>query len=381
MNLSRRTLLQSSAATFAAGAASSTLPALAAQPENEGYILGVGPEGRCDDAKVGGPSVIWSETDQLWRMYYYARSKSFPEGVAPAFGTGSIAMATSKDGIKWDRHDGPKEGGALLTASTDENAFDAMHIGVGNVIRNGDEWIMSYFGGDATIPTELGGTPVVKGYQFKGYRCRPGIARSVDGLTWTRVPGNGYGGAAVDIGDNIYGAFPSIFFNGEEYLLYYTALSPKHFYWDTKIAASTDLINWTDRGSLQWERAAQTWENGGLVTRHVIKNPFRRGKKWLMVYAGLDSKYPLYTRRVGIAESDDGIVWQQKYKDPIFFPAEVNQWDGGGTAYPQLVSNGKNFFLYYYGFAHPNNKAGVKRGIGLAISDGQDLETFRRVRV
>lgn len=378
MSLSRRTLLQGSAASIAAA---SVAPAFAAQPKDEGFILGPGPAGRCDDAKVGGPYVIWSEEDQNWRLYYYCRSKSFPEGVAPAFGTGSIAMATSADGVHWERHKGHLEGGAIFTPSDDESAFDAMHVGIGNVIRNGDEWVMSYFGGDATIPTELGGTPISQGYQFKGYRCRPGVARSSDGINWTRVAGPGYGGAAVDIGDDIYGAFPSIFFNGEEYILYHTALSPKYFYWDTKIASSTDLVSWKDRGSLQWERGAQSWETGGLVTRHVMRNPFRRGKKWLMVYTALDANYPLYTRRVGIADSDDGITWTQKYKDPIFFPAEAHQWDGGGTAYAQLVRNGKNFHLYYYGFAHGNNKSGVQRGIGLAVSDGSNLQTLRRVRL
>lgn len=377
MPLSRRTLLQGSAA----GAATAALASLAAQPDDEGFILGVGPDGRCDDSKVGGPFVTWSKEDHLWRMYYYGRSKSFPQDVAPAFGTGSVAMATSADGIRWQRYQGPLEGGALFTASADEDAFDAMHVGVGNVIQNDGEWIMSYFGGDATIPTELGGTPVVQGYQFKGYRCRPGIARSADGLNWTRVAGNGYGGAAVDIADNIYGAFPSIFFTGEEYLLYYTALSPKYIYWDTKIASSTDLLNWRDRGSLQWERSAQAWETGGIVSRTLMRNPFRRGKRWLMVYAGLDARFPRYVRRVGVAESDDGIVWTQKFGDPIFYPAEVNQWDGGGTAYPQIVRVGKNFHLYYYGFAHTNNKTGLQRGIGLAISDGRDLNTFRRVRL
>lgn len=380
MILSRRTLLQCS--TLAAAGTAFMTPAFAAQPDNEGLILSTGPEGRCDDAKIGGPYVVWNEAEQLWWMYYYGRSKSFPEDVAPGFGTGSIALAKSEDGMRWERYDGPLEGGAIFTPSGDENAFDATHVGIGSVIKVGDEWVMCYFGGDANVvPAELGGASVSEGYQYKGYRCRPGVARSEDGIHWTRVPGNGFGGASVDIGDNIYGAFPNLFFTGEEYLLYYTALSSKYFYWDTKIASSTDLVNWTDRGSMQWERAAQGWERGGLVTRQITRNPFRRGQKWLMTYTALDANFPLYTRRVGFAESDDGIIWSQKYEDPVFFPAEVHQWDGGGTAYAQLVRNGRNFHLYYYGFAHGNNKTGLQRGIGLAVSDGNDLQSFRRVRI
>ena len=71
-----------------------------------------------------------------------------------------------------------------------------------------------------------------------------------------------------------------------------------------------------------------------------------------MVYSSLDANVAAYTRRIGMAESDDGIMWDQVYDDPIFYPADVNEWDGGGTAVPQLVKVGKNYHLYYYGFAH-----------------------------
>lgn len=377
MYFSRRSLIQNSAATIAAGVL--PLTAHAGSAHTSGLIFGAGPDGRCDDAKVGGPYVVWSAEENLWRMYYYGRSKRFPEDVAPGFGTGSIALATSKDGISWQRFDGPLEEGAIFTASSDESAFDAMHVGLGNVIHHNGEWVMSYFGGDATIPTEVGGHPTVEGFHFKGYRCRPGIARSKDGINWTRVPGNGPGGATVDIGDNIYGLFPTLFFNGDEYLLYYTVLSPKYAFWDCKIASSTDLVNWTDRGSLNWARGFQAWETGGFVTCRIMKNPIRRGKKWMMVYTARDANFGPYIRRIGIAESDDAIEWTQKYKDPIFFPAETRQWDSGGVAYGQIVEIGDNFHLYYYGFAHRNNSASPQRGIGLAVSDGKDLTSFRRI--
>jgi hypothetical protein len=38
-----------------------------------GNVLGVGPPGRCDDFRLGGPVVRWDETLKLWRMWYYCR--------------------------------------------------------------------------------------------------------------------------------------------------------------------------------------------------------------------------------------------------------------------------------------------------------------------
>lgn len=377
MKLTRRSFNQGAACA----SASSLLPSLsafAAQRKNAGLVLGPGPDGRCDDAKIGGPFVS-RVRGGAWRMYYYCRSKKFPDGVAPAFGTGSIAMATSDDGLNWSRHDGPLEGGAIMAPSTDEGAFDSQHIGLGGMLRDGDDWIMSYFGGDDTVPTEIAGAPVPEGYQYKGYRCRPGIARSKDGLTWERVRGAGPGGAAVDIGENLYGAFPTIIKTEDEYLLYYTTLSPKIYYWDTRIASSKDLVNWKDRGSMQWAHEALSWETGGMVTRNIIANPRRRGKKWMMVYTALDANYRFYTRKIGIADSDDGLVWTQRFADPIFIPAEINQWDGGGVAYAQIVQAERNYHLYYYGFAHTNNKLPPGRGIGAAVSNGNDLRSFKRV--
>ncbi len=111
-----------------------------------GLILGKGPEGWCDEARNGGATVRWNDDDQCWWMWYYARDNNYPEGVAPAFGTGRIALAKSEDGIIQERHKGHLAGGAIMDWSDDPEAFDSTHIGSGDILRHKDEWLLWYFG-------------------------------------------------------------------------------------------------------------------------------------------------------------------------------------------------------------------------------------------
>lgn len=377
MSITRRSFL-SSAAVSATALASAPL-SHAGTPDMTGYIFGTGPAGRCDSAKIGGPIVKWHEQEQRWWMWYYCRDTDWPEDVAPGFGTGRVALAKSANGIDgWERVDGPLAMGAVFEPNSDPDAFDMAHVASGDVLYHDGEWIMAYFGGDSTIPREINGTEVYASYHFKGYRGRPGIARSTDGLNWTRVPGNGVGGASVDIGDYIYGGFPSIIHDGERFLMHYATLSPTILYWETHIAASTNLVDWEPLGQVRWDTAPAVWELGGSVTRHITANPDRDGPRWIITYSGLDARQPLYDRSIGLAYSDDALTWSRGSDQPIILRGPVNAWDGGGVTYSYLVPTDDELRLYYYGF----NKSRVahfkpERGIGLAISAG-DPTTFRK---
>ncbi|MEM8917390.1 MAG: hypothetical protein AAGE37_00915 [Pseudomonadota bacterium] len=381
MELSRRKFVFNAAAAGSISILGFPGPAEAQIARQDGLILGKGPKGRCDDAKNGGPFVVWREDEQLWWLYYYCRSTDFPEGVAPGFGTGSIALAKSRDAINWERFDGPLKGGAIMVPDMETpGAFDSEALGLGNVIYHDGEWIMTYFGGDSIAPEIVDGVEVHEGYKYKGYRCRPGIARSKDGINWTRIKGSSVGGASVSGEDYIYSAFPTTFHDGEQFVMYYTALSPKVAFWDTRVAVSKNLVDWEEKGSAQWKQEPKRWETQGIVTRHIIENPLSVGGKWLKIYAGLDGRFFPAIRQVALATSNDGFVWNHLYDEPIFGPGNINNWDGGGTAYPHIFPVGENFHMVYYGFANKYNKEEPGRGIGLAISNGKDMQSFRRPR-
>lgn len=341
-----------------------------------GLIMGTGEEGRCDDFRLGGPTVRWVEAEKSWFMWYYARDRQFPEGIAPALGTGRIALAKSKDGIRWERFDGPSEHGAVMSWSDDPDAFDSTHVGIGDITRHRDKWLMWYFGGDRSTPSN--GPDV---YHFQGYRMRPGLAISDNGVNWERVRGSGSGGALVDIGDNIYGAFPNSFYDGKRHIMQYTTVDKDAALWRTIVCVSEDLKDWEVLGDIEWESDPNYYNSAGIATRQVIRNPIRRGRKWLMIYAGLDGREEAAGRRsVNVADSDDGIRWRRLFHHPIFTFGQRGSWDDVGIAYPQLVTYKDELRMYYYGFSHPDNPRRT-RGIGLAISKTGDIRDLKRVLV
>ncbi|WP_394728718.1 hypothetical protein [Altererythrobacter sp. GH1-8] len=360
------------------GFGSSALLAAASRTANPGFLFDTGPEGRFDDAKIGGPSVLWNEEKQQWWMYYYGRSKRFPEDIAPSFGMGSIGLATSDDGINWQRYEGHLEEGAIFIPSGVPGTFDEIMVGTGEVLRHGDQWVMAYYGGDSTIPMEIDGKEVWPSYQGRGYRLRPGIATSNDGIHWERVKGHAPMGAAVDIGNAIYAAFPSLIHDGERFLMQYSAVPVGTAYWESRVAASTDLVNWKDLGTIHWEDGVKIWERRGMVSRQIVPNFLTDDGKWLMIYGGLDGRYSSMLRVMGGAVSDDAISWRHITDEPFFYPSALDRWDGAGVSIANLVQAGDELRMYYYGFADPLVSGKPTRGIGLAVSTDGTLEGMQR---
>lgn len=338
-----------------------------------GLIIGPGPAGRCDDYKVGIGTPLFDQATQRWMLWYYGRGRDFPKGVAPTLGSGSIALATSPDGLTWERFDGPLAGGAVLAPSVDIDNFDGVHIGNTDVtFINGEYWLW-YFGGNHT-PAKLttGDVP--------GLAMLPGLARSRDGIHWTKVRGEGRGGALFNErpGD-IYAAWTNGVWDGEKFIMWYTTADPTLQKFDTFHAVSKDGVTWTQRGPIFFEGPDVGFDAMGTMTRHVIENPFKPGPRWFMVYTALDGAADRRLRRsIAAATSHDGVTWRRVYDSPIFEIKNADHWDGGGVAGPQLVVLKNEMRLYYFGFPRPANEASLPKGVGLAIAQGSDLRSFKR---
>ncbi len=344
-----------------------------------GLSLSVGPAGRCDEARLGGPVVRWDEALGQWRMWYYCRDSTFAAGMAPAFGSGSIATATSTDGFRWTRIDGPLARGAVLLPSPDPDDFDSTHLATGDVIRHGDEWLMVYHAGNHETPQ---GEGLDAEYRFPGYRLRLGVARSRDGVHWTRTRGTATGGAILDVppGD-VYAAFPNFIHDGKRFLLYYTTVDHEARWYRTRMAASTDLTAWEPLGDLVWEDDPLPFEGGGMITRDVVRNPLASGPRWLMVYTAKDGRPETHARRsVAVAVSADGLRWSRLYDEPVLSVGRKGAWDSAGTANPRLVVTPRDMRIYYYGWSDPSFLAHPTRGIGCAVAAGRNFAKFRRIR-
>lgn len=333
-----------------------------------GRILAPGPAGRCDDFRVGGAVVDHDAAKGLWRMWYYCRDTAMAG--PPALGSGRIALATSRDGVAWDRVSGPEAKGAVFAPSPAADDFDSLHVGLTDVSRGAGEWLMWYFGGNAELRSS---TKAVIGTQA-GLGMRPGLARSDDGIHWHRVRGQTVSGALVDFtADQLYASWPNVFWDGRRFLMQLTAPTLDMARFATIVFASNDALNWAPLGELRWADGPRPWDEAGLVTRQVLANPVPGGRRWLMIYTGLNAAQ---TRSIAAAESDDGLDWLHVGDGPVFGVGAPGSWDAFGVAANRLVAVAGQLYLYYYGFQSLVGDG--LRGIGLATAPVDDLFALRR---
>ncbi len=362
---------------WAAGAATS--PSTTLPSSGPGLVLTPGPAGWWDSERVSCPRVL-READGVWRMWYYGRDPTFNRAIN--LPSGRSGLATSKDGIHWERVRGPLTMGAVLEPSVPEERFDSGHVGITDVHRGPDGYVAWYLGGSRR-PGDLGGTPRV------GFPIRPGRASSPDGLVWTRYEGP-FGGALLDVGEP--GSFDAFLVGWPQVLreddgtwkLYYQTLQPSSGFM-TCLAVSHDGNRWEKIGPVFRRGATGDFDEGGPATRQVIK----QGREYLMFYEATDSARHF---SVGLARSDDGVNWK-RIRGPeeggailAHSPVDSGRWDAAGIGTPWVVANGRGgYHLYFVGANHAPGAAPGSSGelslvhqIGLAISEGGDFTRWRR---
>jgi hypothetical protein len=342
---------------------------------DRGCILGPSKTARCDDARVGGPVVRWNPDKNLWYLWYYARSQRFAAGLAPAFGTGVIALAQSTDGIRFHRVDGACHEGAIFEpcvagegqgqgqgqGEVNSQAFDARHVGTGDVALWKGHWWMVYFGGNDEAPKDC--SPL---YAERGYLLRIGLATSVDGLSWQRVS------AAPVVGperNEVYAGFPGLIVDGDRLYLHYTVVDPQGRYYRTRMLSSSDGKSWQRAADPCFEEEAPLQETGGVITRDIVPAALPNSARWWMLYTARDGRFETGERRsIGFAVSDDLIHWRRIWRDPIFTVGIRGAWDSAGVANPRLVVTDNEYRLYYYGWSNDSCLEHPQRGIGLAVA-------------
>lgn len=346
------------------------------RPSGPGLIFGPGDVDWWDSERVSCPKVL-READGRWKMWYYGRDPDFDRQIT--LPTGRVGLATSDDGINWQRVRGPLTMGSVFEPHADPQRFDSGHVGISDIhFRDGLYW-MWYFGGDNSLQELLGVT-------IKGFPMRPGCAVSGDGIHWTRLEGP-VRGAMLDAGspgefDAFMVAWPQVIpWDDGSWRMYYHGIDHQQRYivgW----AESPDGLRWTKRGPIMGPGAAGEFDDLGVATRHVFKHDGR----WTMVYEGCgDIGSRVQTdRQIGVAVSDDGISWQR-----------VRGPNPNGTVLAQTMTSGAwdrrlgcpnvvpmpdgSLRMYYIGSDERDGESELDtvNQIGLAISDG-DITQWQR---
>ena len=320
---------------------------------------------RWDSACVANPVVLKpGPGEDRWKMWYYGNNGNWSDGTVGFLPTGTSGLAESADGVRWTKIDGLRADGSVFgPAENDVDAWDGLHTGVGDVIREDDgSLLMFYFGG---------GGKAANGY--RGLAMQIGRARSVDGgRSWTRC-GSGADGAGPVLEaraeEGLFASWPRILRYDDEWVMLYHAFNGTH--WRAFSATSTDAgLSWADRRLALDAGPAGAFDETGVGTRSVIK----RGDDVLMVYEGVDGGGTFSgTHRLGAATSSDGGRTWARVGDgqAIVAPgiAPLGAWTAQVVGTPYLVADGETLRLYHC--AKQNSETNMS--IGLLVSESGDV--------
>jgi hypothetical protein len=347
------------------------------RPAGPGLILSPGPAGHWDSERVSCPRVL-REPDGRWKMWYYGRDPSFDRRIT--LPTGRCGLATSDDGVRWERATGPLTMGSVFEPHVDAARFDSSHVGISDIQQRDGLYWMWYLGGDRT-PVKLGTLELV------GFPALPGCAVSRDGLHWLRVEGQ-YRGALLPPGrpgefDAFMVGWPQVIrWDDGSWRMYYHSIDAKQVY-TLGLATSDDGLRWTKRGPLMGAGPKGRFDDRGIATRHIVK----LGGRWTMFYEGCKDIGKGFTvdRQIGVAVSDDGLAWTRldgPAPDGATLagsPHDSPLWDQRLGCPWVVPMPGGGLRMYYIG-SHEREGGSELDGvqqIGLASSDGDPLRWVR----
>ena len=230
---------------------------------------------------------------------------------------------------------------------------------------------MFYFGGSAEkIELRPGAKPV------QGFRMRPGLVKSDDGVVFDRAPLKGIN-PVLDVGapgewDEMFVAWPRVLPPGmnSSWLMTYSSIEKQTPPFSSiGLATSSDGHHWTKAGKVLTRGAPGSWDEGGVGRRHVVLIE----NEYVMFYEGVDGKG---VHGIGLATSSDGTQWKKDADGPIF-TARVGEdaWDNGTVAAPHVVQMlDGSFRMYYVG----SNDSKSESAIGMAVSEGRNFRSWIR---
>jgi predicted GH43/DUF377 family glycosyl hydrolase len=266
-----------------------------------------------------------------------------------------IGLATSVDGVHFDRVAGSETGGAILDNGA-PGSFDEVLTYRPFVLHDGALYRMWFNGSSKPFNCPTG---------TLADNRRIGYAESADGVHWTKhYDGAGPGGSVLPLGpagaiDAQQVGYVWVLKDDAEYKMYYSANDAGNF-WRVALAVSTDARTWTkvpgklpggailDLGSLGSFDVACAYQPS------VVKE---RSQLYRMWYRGCEGPGPFggpSRGTIGYAESNDGITWV-KIPQPGTHGAALVQgapgsFDSGGLTTPSVSFDGMTWSMYYAGF-------------------------------
>lgn len=183
---------------------------------------------------------------------------------------------------------------------------------------------------------------------FDGKLWHTGLATSPDGIEWTR---RGRGLSPPD--DGYIAANGSALFDGREFLYWYQSGSEPRM----ELARSPDGIQWTRHPQPVLRGGPRgSWDERGIADPYVV----RYGGWYYCYYLGQDRAR---RQRLGVARSQDGVVWTRLRTNPVLEIGEDGTFDENGLGEPAVWHAHGSYWMLYTG----RDRREVRR-MGLARS-------------
>ncbi|KAI3945195.1 hypothetical protein MKX01_034956 [Papaver californicum] len=360
---------------------------------SRGLVFDMGIENSWDSREIGSPVVkrFLSDEEERWYMWYHGSNSSN--------GGDTVGLAVSSNGIHWERGTGlvqsSSDVGCVMKCSQDWWAFDTLSIRPSEIVIMSSSkvrvsaavyWL--YYTGFNSEQLEVPGTPKIRvenperngeeGAANDVFRSLPGLAISQDGRHWARIEGEHHSGALFDVGagnewDSLFISEPKVVFHKSGDLrMYYHSFDVESGKFAIGIARSRDGMKWVKLGKIISGENEGSFDEFGVKSASVVR---KRNGGYLMAYEGVAANGE---KSIGLAESSDGLKdWNKCAHGAVLKPSvEEDGWDNKEVGHPCLVQmdgDADEWRLYYRGIS-----CGGRSGIGMAISQGNDITSFRR---
>jgi len=258
-------------------------------------VLDVSPAGNWDSHFLDTPE--WIKDALGYKLYYFGDADNDPIGSA-------IGLATSNDGIHWQRY-----GTQPVLKPGNPGDWDELYIESPSVLFDGQMYYLWYSGVDST------------------YRVRIGVAISKDGVTWTKFTSN----PVIDVGtinswEGFSVATPTVIKRRGIFEMWYCGAS----YYDLIDNNAIDTIRIgyaTSSDGLHWTKYAY---NPVMSTYDDPYTVFESRGPWApdVIYRPLENKYYMWYETAygfGLATApDDLLTIKEKQWAPFRFTLSPN---------------------------------------------------------
>jgi len=323
---------------------------------NNNIIVSLGSGGSWDSIIVTTPFVL--KDGEEYKMWYAGHD-----------GTNMrIGLATSRDGINWQKYNGNNCGGTTGNGCVFDigSGFDNESMFAPSIIKDGNVYKMWYAASDT-----------ISLYNQIGYATSP------DGINWTR--GNG-GNPVLTPGvasswDDLDVSYPNVLKDGTAYKMWYAG-NTTGFGQMLGYATSTDGINWTryDDSAAAGCVFSESADDGCLImplsTEQYLYSPavLKTNNKYYLKYEAVDFSG---AGRTVWSTSQNGLDWNRTNDNGyILTPGVSGAWDENSIANGLMIVDNEK--LKYFYSAYDSTSA---YRIGLAVMDFEAGRYGKSLRV